>query len=65
MRDIAVRRCLSENTRVQDVVIDGKTYALHKVLDEILLTDLYDYSKIFQITSIDFWNSLQEERCYV
>ena len=60
MKDLAINRLLDETTRKQGVVIDGKVYSLHITNDEVVVTDNYDYSKIYQVTSLEFWKSLDE-----
>ena len=59
MKDLAINRCLDEDTRLQEIIINREVYSLHKSRsDEIIVTDTLDYSKIFAVYSKDFWDSL-------
>lgn len=58
MKSLAINRSLDEETRLQEIVVGGEVYSLHQTRDEILVTDTYDYSKIYAVYSKDFWNSL-------
>lgn len=58
MKSLAINRSLDEETRLQEIVVSGKVYSLHETTNEILVTDTYDYSKIYAIYSKDFWRSL-------
>lgn len=59
MQNLAINRCLDEDTRLQEIVINGRVYSLHKSRSgEIVVTDTFDYSKIYAIYSLEFWKSL-------
>lgn len=61
MKELLINRNLiCEDTRKQGVVINDKVYSLHIVNDEVVITDNEDYTKIYQVTSLEFWN----EMCY-
>lgn len=53
MRELAINRCLSEDTRKTTTTYMGVTYALHLTRDEAIFTDLTDYTKIYGIFSTD------------
>lgn len=57
MKELAIKRELDEETREQGVLIDGTVYSLH-ITDhnEAIITDNEDYSKIYAILSLDFYN---------
>lgn len=57
MRELAINRCLSEDTRKKVVSFCGEMYALHCSRDEYILTDLTDYTKIYGVFSIDCLSS--------
>lgn len=62
MKGLAINRCLDEDTRLQEIIINREVYSLHKSRSgEIVVTDTFDYSRIFAIYSKDFWDSLGEE----
>ena len=54
MKDLAIKRELSEETRKQGVVIGGEVYSLHITNDELIITDFSDYTKIYEIQSLDY-----------
>ena len=57
MKTLAIRRELDETTRKQGVLINGTVYSLHITHhDEVIVTDNEDYSKIYAILSLDFYN---------
>lgn len=57
MRELAIKRELNEDTRKQGVLIDGTVYSLHITNhEEMIVTDNEDYSKIYAILSLDFYN---------
>lgn len=56
-----VRPNLDESTRKQGVLINGVVYSLHIADDEVIITDNRDYSKIYQILSLEFFNVISSE----
>lgn len=59
MKELSIMRNLDEDTRLQEIVVNGKVYSLHQSHNnEIIVTDTYDYSKIYAVYSRDFWDSL-------
>lgn len=61
MKELSIRRRLDESTRKQGVLINGVVYSLHIADDEVILTDNRDYSKIYQISSLEFFKILNLE----
>lgn len=57
MKELAIKRELNDDTRKQGVLINGIVYSLHITdHDEVIVTDNEDYSKIYAILSLDFYN---------
>ena len=62
MSELAIRRVLNENTRKQDILIDRVVYALHITKNrEAIVTDNRDYSKVYAVMSLDFYNRMAME----
>ena len=61
MRELSINRVLDDDTRKQGVLVGGKVYSMHITDKEVIITDNKDYSKIYYVASIDFWNALDEE----
>ena len=59
--ELSVSRNLDETTRKQGVLIGGKVYSLHIADNEVIVTDNKDYSKIYSIQNIGFYNLLEKE----
>jgi len=60
VRGLSIKRCLDEETRKQGVCVNGKVFSMHVHYDEIIITDNEDYSKIYEIVSLEF-AAFQEE----
>lgn len=59
MQELSIIRNLDEDTRLQEICVSGKVYSLHlSHNNEVVITDTYDYSKIYAVYSRDFWDSL-------
>ena len=64
MKDLSINRALDDVTRKQGIwiAVDGKIaiFSLH-ITDqgEIIITDNADYTKIYSIQSIEFFNMLE------
>ena len=58
MKDLAINRNLDDDTRKQGIWINGVVYSLHITNDEVIITDNSDYTIIYQITSLEFWNAM-------
>ena len=57
MKELAIKRELNENTRKQGVVIGEEVYSLHITDNEVIITDFQDYTKIYEIQSLEFYNA--------
>lgn len=62
MKDLAIKRNLNEETRKQGVGIslNGKrtVLSMHITESEIIFTDNSDYTKIYAIYSIEYFNAI-------
>lgn len=64
MKDLAVKRVLSEENRIQDSRVGnprketGVLISMYEQNGEIIIADAYDPTKIYQITSKEFWDAL-------
>jgi hypothetical protein len=64
MKDLSIKRDLNEENRVQDSIIgkhgDGKRVivSMYEQNGEVIIADAYDPTKIYQITSKEFWDAL-------
>lgn len=65
MSGLCIRRALNERTRKRDIFVSGltgenKRYALHITKNrEAIVTDMNDYSKVYAVYSLDYYNELQ------
>lgn len=59
MKDLAINRNLDDDTRKQGIWINGVVYSLHITNDEVIITDNSDYTIIYQVTSLEFWNAIE------
>ena len=57
IKDLSIKRELSEETRAQGIAHENEVYSLHIKGDEVIITDYFDYTKIYAIYSLDFWNT--------
>ena len=65
MKELAIHRCLSDDTEKQSIwmPVNGKieVFALHITdNDEVIITDHSDYTKIYSIQSLDFYHELEK-----
>lgn len=65
MKELSIKRNLNEETRKQGVwmPVDGKieVFSLHITEDnEVIITDNRDYTKIYSVQSLDFYNTIAE-----
>ena len=59
MKELAIKRALDEETRKQGILVGREVYSLHITTnDELIITDNEDYSKIYAIIAMDFYNNL-------
>ena len=57
MRELAINRALDDETRKQGLLMrSGEVYSLHIKNGEVIITDNSDYTKIYAIYSLDFFN---------
>ena len=62
MSELAIKRALNENTRKQGILIDRVLYSLHITKNrEVIITDNRDYSKVYAVMSLDFYNHMERE----
>ncbi|MBR2797536.1 MAG: hypothetical protein IKE17_15325 [Clostridia bacterium] len=62
MSELAIKRALNENTRKQGILIDRVLYSLHITKNrEVIITDNRDYSKVYAVMSLDFYNRMERE----
>ena len=59
MSTLSIKRALNENTRKQGILIDREVLSLHITKNrEVIVTDNKDYSKVYAVMSLDFYNRL-------
>lgn len=62
MKELAIKRCLDDETRKSGVIINGDIYSLHITgNDEVIITDNNDYSKIYRIETLELYSETQIE----
>ena len=63
MKDLAIKRELDEETRKQGIIIRGtdEVYSLHIKNGEVIITDNSDYTKIYSVQSLDFFNLIERQ----
>lgn len=62
MSELAIKRALNENTRKQGILIDRVLYSLHITKNrEVIISDNRDYSKVYAVMSLDFYNRMERE----
>ena len=66
MKDLAIKRELNEETRKQGIIYpNGEVYSLHITNNgEVIITDFSDYTKIYCVYSLDFYNAVEWGRKY-
>ena len=64
MKDLPIKRDLKEENRIQDSRVGnpkngkGVLISMYEQNGEVVITDAYDPTKIYQITSKEFWDAL-------
>ena len=59
MNTLAIKRALTDSTRKEGVMVNGKMYSLHITHHrEAIITDNKDYSKIYAVMTLDFYNAI-------
>lgn len=65
MNELSIKRALNESTRKQGIMVGapgkgGEVYSLHITKNrEVIVTDHSDYSKIYAVLSLDFYQVLE------
>lgn len=58
MRELLIRRALTDETRKQGILLIGEVYSLHITQQhEVIITDNSDYTKIYAVMSLEFANA--------
>mgnify|MGYP000027242637 FL=1 len=58
MRELSIRRALTDETRKQGIFLIGEVYSLHITQQhEVIITDNSDYTKIYAVMSLEFANA--------
>lgn len=65
MKDLPIKRILNDDTEKQSIwlPVNGKieVFALHITdKDEVIITDHSDYTKIYSIQSLEFFNAIEK-----
>ena len=61
MNELAIKRALSERTRKESITVSGGVFSLHITKNrEVIVTDNYDFSKVYAVLSLDFYNRITE-----
>ena len=61
MNELAIKRALNDSTRKQGITVNGEVYSLHITKNrEAIVTDNKDYSKVYAVMSLDFYNRIVE-----
>lgn len=64
MKDLSIKRDLKEENRIQDSRVGNPKegtevlISMYEQNGEVVITDAYDPTKIYQITSKEFWDAL-------
>lgn len=58
VKDLSIKRELKEENRIQDSRIGDLLISMYEQNGEIIITDAYDTTRIYQITSKEFWDAL-------
>lgn len=64
MKDLPIKRDLKEENRIKDGRVGnpkdgtGALISMYEQNGEVIITDAYDSTKIYQITSKEFWDAL-------
>lgn len=64
MKDLPIKRDLKEENRIKDSRVENPKegtrvlISMYEQNGEVVITDAYDPTKIYQITSKEFWDAL-------
>jgi hypothetical protein len=61
MQDLPIKRDLSEAHRLGEIHIAGVFCSVYQTPTEVVVTDGYDNTKIYQITSSEFYHALDDK----
>ena len=61
MQDLPIKRDLTEAYRLGEIHIAGTFCSVYQTPTEVIVTDGYDPTKIYQITSREFYHALDEK----
>lgn len=64
MQELLIKRDLSKAYRLGETHIAGTFCSVYQTSTEIIVTDGYDATKIYQITSREFYHALEDEEDY-
>lgn len=60
-KDLPIKRDLKEENRIMDSKVGGGVLvSLYEQNGEVIVANAYDPTKIYQITSKEFWDSIDE-----
>lgn len=58
MKNLTIDRTLHDGTLKETIIVGHITYALHTIKDEVIITDVEDFTKIYAICSMEFYAQL-------
>lgn len=61
MQDLPIKRDLSEAHRLGEIHIAGVFCSVYQTPTEVIVVDGYDSTKIYQITSSEFYHALDDK----
>ena len=61
MQELPIKRNLDESHRVVDIRIAGVLCSVYQTRTEVIVTDAYDSTRIYQITSSEFYHALDDK----
>lgn len=60
MKELSIKRVLSDTTKKKEIEMYGTIYSLHMTLNgEVIITDRLNYDKIYSVQSMDFYKLSQ------
>lgn len=61
MQELPIKRDLDEAHRLIDIQVAGMLCSVYQTRTEVIVADAYDNTKIYQITSREFYHALDEK----
>lgn len=61
MQELAIKRDLTEAHRLGETHIAGVFCSVYQTRTEVIVADAYDSTKIYQITSSEFYHALDDK----